>query len=104
MDLTEIANLPDVTSALICDPAGALLTAVREHDAESAAAVTGFLACWVGQIGEELGLGPLHRMSVAGPDRATLVLVQGDAVLSAVIAPAGAFPAAERAIDTLLQG
>jgi predicted regulator of Ras-like GTPase activity (Roadblock/LC7/MglB family) len=104
VDLNDIATLPEVKSVLLCDPAGALLGAVREGDAESAAAVTGFLATSLGQIGEELGLGPLYRMSVAGKDQAVLLLVLSDSVLSAIIQPASAFPAAEHAIDSILQG
>ncbi len=104
MDLTPFADLPEVKSVLLCDPAGALLDSVREADAESAAAVMGFLAAGLGQIGEELGLGPLYRMSVAGPGQALLLLALPEAVLAAVIEPASAFPAAEHAIDSILQG
>lgn len=104
MDLNPIASLPEVRSVLLCDPSGALLASVREADAESAAAVVGFLASGLGQIGEELGLGPLYRMSVAGREQAVLLVVVPDAVLSAVIQPAAAFPSAEQAIDTLIQG
>ncbi len=104
MDLTPIATLPEVRSVLLCDPAGALLDAVREADAESAAAVVGFLATSLGQIGEELGLGPLFRMSVAGRTQALLLLAMPDAVLAAAIEPASSFPAAEHAIDSILQG
>jgi predicted regulator of Ras-like GTPase activity (Roadblock/LC7/MglB family) len=104
VDLTSIANLPEVKSVLLCDPSGALLDAVREADAESAAAVTGFITSGLAQIGEELGLGPLYRTSVAGPARAVLLIVLPDAVVQAVIEPASAFPAAEHAIDTFLQG
>lgn len=103
MELTDIARVPDVRSALVCDPAGALLSSVREHDGESAAAVTGFLVSTLGQIGDELGLGPFQRMSVAGQGRATLVLALRSTILAAVIEPAAALPAAEQAIDTLLQ-
>ncbi len=104
MDLTAIASLPAVKSTMLCDPAGALLQATGEDDAESAAAVVGFLTATLGRVGDELGLGPLYRMSVAGPARATLIVSLGDSVLSTVIAPSSAFPTVENAIDTILQG
>ena len=103
MDLKTIASLPEIRSVLECDAAGALLGAAREPDPESAAAVTGFLASSLGQIGEELGLGPLYRMSVAGRERASLLVVLGGSIVAAVVEPAGAFPAVEHAIDTILQ-
>lgn len=104
MDLASIASVPDVKSTVLCDPSGALLQAVAEADAESAAAVAGFLASNLSQVGEELGLGTLYRVAVAAPDRATLLLALGDSVLSAVIQPAASFPAVEQAIDAVLQG
>lgn len=104
MDLTPFADLPEVKSVLLCDPAGALLDSVREADAETAAAVTGFLASGLGQIGEELGLGGLHRLAVAGQGQVRLLVVAQEGLLAAVVAPASALPAAERAIDAVLQG
>lgn len=104
MDLSNIAKVPQVRSVLECEASGALLGAVREPDPESAAAVTGFIASGVGQIGEELGLGPLFRVSVVGRARATLLVVLSDSILSAAVEPATAFAAAERAVDSILQG
>ncbi len=104
MDLAAIASIPEVKSAVLCDHAGALLQSAREGDPESAAAVIGFLAATLGAVGEELGLGPLYRLSVAGSARAALVMVLVDAVLATTIEPSSAFPAVEHAVDTILQG
>jgi predicted regulator of Ras-like GTPase activity (Roadblock/LC7/MglB family) len=104
MNLTPFANLREVKSVVLCDPAGALLDAVREADPESAAAVTGFLASGLGQIGEELGLGAFYRLSVAGQGQALLLVAVPEGLLAAVVSPASALPAAERAIDAVLQG
>lgn len=104
MDLTAIASVPEVKSVVLCDRSGALLQSARESDPESAAAVIGFLAASLGAVGEELGLGPLTRLAVAGAARATLVMVLVEAVLSAAIEPSSAFPAVEHAVDTILQG
>lgn len=104
MDLTNIASLPEVKGVLLCDPSGALLDSLGEADAESAAAVAGFVSSGLGQIGEELGLGPLYRVSVTGPRRALLLLTLSEGVVQAAIEPASAFAATEHAIDSILQG
>jgi len=104
MDLVTIASLPEVKSAVLCDPEGTFLDAVREGDGESVAAVTGFLTATLAQAGEDLGLGPLERISFSGPSRAALILALPDAVLFAVIEPASACPAVERAIDGVIRG
>ena len=104
MDLSPIAELPEVKSAVVCDPSGALLDSVREADPETAGAVLGYLTSILGGLGEELGLGPLYRMSVAGAARATLIVVMVDSILSAAIEPSSAFPAVEHAVDRILQG
>lgn len=104
MDLSAIASLPEVKSAVVCDRAGVLVQAEREPDGEAVAAVAGFLTVTLAEMGDELGLGPLHRLAVAGPSRASLVVVMADEVLSAVIEPSSAFPAVEHAVDALLQG
>ncbi len=104
MDLSAIASLPEVKSTVLCDPSGALLESVREPDPEGAAAVVGFVTATLAGLGEELGLGPLYRMSVAGSARATLIVVMVDSILSTGIEPSSAFPAVEHAVDALLQG
>lgn len=104
MDLSVIASVPEVRSAVLCDPSGALLDSVREGDPESAAAVLGYLTSILSGLGDELGLGPLYRMSVTGAARATLVVVMVDSILSTAIEPSSAFPAVEHAVDRILQG
>lgn len=104
MDLSAIASLPEVKSAVVCDHAGVLLQVEREPDGEAVAAVVGFLTATLGEMGDELGLGPLHRLAVGGPSRGLLVLAMRDEILSAVIEPSSAFPAVEHAVDVLLKG
>jgi hypothetical protein len=104
VDLAAIAELSGVRSVVLADPSGTFLGAIREADGEAVAAVVGFLTCSLGQLGDELGLGPLLRMSVAGEARASLVVALPERTLSAAIEPAAAFPAVERAIEVMLQG
>jgi predicted regulator of Ras-like GTPase activity (Roadblock/LC7/MglB family) len=101
-DLQFLSKLPEVRSAVLSDPSGGLVEAIRETDGESVAAVMSFLVSTLSQAGDELGLGPLNRLSVAGPTQASLVVVLADGILSAVIQPPGAFPTVERALDAAL--
>jgi hypothetical protein len=98
-DLEQIARLPGVRSAVQGDLAGAFVDAVREADGETAAAVSGFLAATLLGAGEQLGLGALRRVTLQGPARAGLVLVQDGAVIAATVEPA-ALAGVERALET----
>ncbi len=101
-DLRFLTKLPEVKSAVLSDASGGLVEAIREPDGESVAAVMSFLVSSLGQAGEEVGLGPLNRLSYSGPTQATLVVLFAEGILSANIQPPGAFPAVERALDAAL--
>jgi predicted regulator of Ras-like GTPase activity (Roadblock/LC7/MglB family) len=103
-DLTLIAGVPGVKSAVLGDLAGAFFDAVQEQDGEAVAAVMGFLASIMSQVGTELGLGTLDRMSLAGDAVAHLVLVDGGSVLAARVEGSSALGAVEKAVDGALQG
>jgi hypothetical protein len=103
-DLTLIAGIPDVKGAVLGDLAGGLLDAVDEGDGETVAAVMGFLATAVGQVGQDLGLGPLERVSLSGEAQAHVVLVRGGSVVAARVERPAALSAVEKAIDGALQG
>lgn len=102
-DLQRIANLPGVRSAVLGDLGGAFVDAVREPDGETVAAVTGFLSTSLVRAGEQLGLGPLRRVALAGPTRACLVLVRDGAVIAASVEPPGALAAVEKGLETTSQ-
>lgn len=103
-DLTLIAGLPEVRSAVLGDLAGGFHDAVEEGDGETVAAVMGFLASIVSQVGGELGLGSLDRLSLAGESQAHVVVVRGSSVIAARVERPGALAAAEKAVDGALQG
>ncbi len=98
-DLTTIAKLPDVKSAVLGDLAGALHDAVREPDPETVAAVIGFVSSALAQAGDQLGLGALRRIAVAAAARACIVVVQGHSVVTAWIEPAKSLGAVEKLLD-----
>jgi hypothetical protein len=97
-DLASITSLPEVHSAVLGDLAGGFHDAVNEPDGESVAAVMGFVSSTVVEAGEQLGLGPLHRISISGEAAASLVLVDGDLVIAASVVPAKALAAVEQAL------
>jgi len=102
-DLARIASLPGVSSAVLGDLGGAFVDAVRNPDGETVAAVTGFLSTTLMQAGEQLGLGAVRRVTLAGPSRAWVVLVQDGAVVAASVEPPGALAAVERDLETASQ-
>jgi predicted regulator of Ras-like GTPase activity (Roadblock/LC7/MglB family) len=100
-ELARIAKIPNVASAVLGDLAGAFYDAIREGDGESVAAVTGFISTSVAQAGEQLGLGALARVTLAGPTRACVLAVEAGTVVTLAVSPPGALSAVERTLDTL---
>jgi hypothetical protein len=99
-DLATIAKLPDVKGAVLGDLGGGYRDAFGEQDGETIAAVMGFVSSTLAQVGEDLGIGALRRISVAAGAGACVVVVQDDAVLTASIEPARSLAAVEKALDT----
>ncbi|MGB8931042.1 MAG: hypothetical protein WCC48_07325 [Anaeromyxobacteraceae bacterium] len=100
IDLTRIAKIPNVASAVLGDLGGCLHDAVREPDGEAVAAVTGFISTSLQDAGDQLGLGALTRVSMAGGTRAVVIALDGGNVVTIGVAPPGSLPAVERALDT----
>jgi hypothetical protein len=98
-DLALIARIPSVASAVLGDLAGGFYDAIREGDGESVASVSGFVSSALGGAGEDLGLGVLRRVAIAGEKRALVVAVVGGSVVTARVEPVSALPAVERALD-----
>lgn len=98
-ELDAIGRIPSVTRAVLGDLAGLFHGAVREEDGESMAAVTGFIAASLADAGDQLGLGPVVRVTVSGPTRGSILAVRGRAVVTVGVEPPGSLPAVERALD-----
>ncbi len=103
-DLTAIAKIPDVKSAVLGDLAGGFHDAVREQDGESLAAVMGFVSSALVLAGDQLGLGALRRITIAGEARGCVVLVVGNSVTSAWVEPAKSLAAVEKVLDSAAEG
>ena len=103
-DLARIAKVPDVRSAVLGDQAGGFFDAVGEPEGEAVAAVMGYFASSMGAAGEALGLGAIDRISLVGKARAVVIFVQGKTVLAANVEPASSLSAAEKALESSIQG
>jgi predicted regulator of Ras-like GTPase activity (Roadblock/LC7/MglB family) len=101
-DLASVARIPNVAGAVLGDAGGAFYDAIREQDGESVASVAAFVTTSLGQAGEELGLGALRRVAMAGEKRGLLVAAAGGVLVIARVEPATALAAVERAFDASL--
>jgi predicted regulator of Ras-like GTPase activity (Roadblock/LC7/MglB family) len=101
--LEMIAKFQGVKGAVLGDLDGAFLDAVREPNGESIAAEMGFLSSSLKEAGESLGLGILGTVSLAGPVRASLVVVRGQSVITARVEPVKALPLVEKSVETSFQ-
>jgi len=104
IDLATIAKVPEVKSAVLGDLAGGYLDAFDELDGESVAAVMGFVSSTLTDAGDQLGLGPLRRIAVAGETGASVVLVHEQLVMTASVEPPKALAAVEKALDSAVLG
>ena len=98
-DLASVARIPNVASAVLADATGGFHDAVREPDGESVASVAAFVTTSLIQAGEELGLGSLRRVAIAGEKRALLIAAAGGALVVARVDPVAALATVERAFD-----
>ncbi len=102
-ELAPIAQMPEVTGVVRGTLAGVYLEAVGAGDGEAIAAVMGFVSSTMAQAGEDLGLGTLRRVSVAGEAKACVVAVRGESVVSVQIAAPKAMGAVEKHLDGSLR-
>lgn len=101
-DLASVAKIPNVASAVLADANGGFHDAIREQDGESVASVAAFVNTGLTQAGEELGLGVLRRVAIAGAKRALLVATAGGVLVIARVDPVAALATVERAFDASL--
>jgi predicted regulator of Ras-like GTPase activity (Roadblock/LC7/MglB family) len=102
--LAIIAKVPEVRAAVLGDLGGLFLDTVREPDGETIAAVMGFVASALVQAGDQLGLGTLRRVAVAGEKRAALLVVDGQHVIAAQIDPPKSLAAVEKVVENSIPG
>lgn len=98
-DLAAVARIPNVATAVLGDLAGGFHDAIREADGESVASVSAFVASSMAEAGEELGIGALRRIVVAGEKRGLVVAVAAGALVTVRVEPVAALGAVEKALD-----
>ncbi len=98
-DLASVARIPNVASAVLGAPDGGFLDAIREADGEAVASVAAFVATSLAQAGDELGLGTLRRVAVAGERRALVIAAADGALVTARVEPGSALAAVEKSLD-----
>jgi predicted regulator of Ras-like GTPase activity (Roadblock/LC7/MglB family) len=104
-DFSLLTAIPEVRGSVLGDLGGSFLDAQNEADGETIAAVMGFLASTMNQIGEQIGLGYVRRMSMAAERSAMVVVVDGESVMTLFIDPPRALASVEKTVDsTLSQG
>lgn len=101
-DLAVIAKIPNVASAVLGDLTGAFHDAIREGDGESVAAVAGFVSSALERAGEDLGLGALRRVCVAGEVQGSVIAVRGASLVAVRVDPAAAMSSVELALEASL--
>jgi predicted regulator of Ras-like GTPase activity (Roadblock/LC7/MglB family) len=99
----HIARLPEVTAMVVTDQSGALIQSSGEVDGAAAGPVYSVAATALGQAGEQLGLGPLSRASVAGAATACLLVVDAAGVVAIQVDAKKPMGAIEKKLDGLLR-
>ena len=102
-DLKQLAGVPEVKSAVLSDPSGAWLDALRHPEPEAAAAVTGVVTGALAGVGDGLGLGAVQAVVTQGPSSACVVVLRGQTITTAFVAPT-AIAAVEKLLDPSLRG
>lgn len=102
-DLSRIAEIPGVLSALLSDSSGALLESARTADGEGAGAIFAYSSQSLVSAGEQLGLGDFRRATVGGPGKTCIIGMWEGAVLGIFVDPSKPLAEIERKLDIVLQ-
>jgi predicted regulator of Ras-like GTPase activity (Roadblock/LC7/MglB family) len=98
-----VASCPEVIGAVVSNNVGALLQSAGEIDAETIGAVLSYSAQSLARAGENMGLGELGRVVVAGAKRTCLITVRHDEILSVYVDSSKPVASFEKKMDDLLQ-
>ncbi len=104
MNLSQLAAIPDIESAVLGDLSGVYLDSVNHPDGEAIAAVMGFAANQLLAAGESLGLGALQRVSLTGASAACFIALESDSVIAAYFDPRKSAAAVEKKFRDLFRG
>jgi predicted regulator of Ras-like GTPase activity (Roadblock/LC7/MglB family) len=100
---TQIAKFPEITALVVSDGAGSLLESSGDIDAEALGAVHVVAVHALNRCGDDLGLGRLHRFSIAGPKHACLIASYEQEVLGVYLDATRAIGAVEKKLEIVLK-
>jgi len=98
-----LASYPEVIGAVVTDQGGALLQSAGEIDAETVGAVLSYSSQSLARAGENMGLGELTRIVVAGAKRTCIITVRQEEVLGVYVDSSKPLASFEKKMDDLLQ-
>ena len=102
--LAWVSGIPEIMSAVVGDMSGAVTDVAGDPEGETTAAISGFAATSLTEVGEALGLGSLEGFSVAGKDIAVVVTVMGGMLITTRVDPAKPLAAVEKKLASVLRG
>lgn len=100
---TQIAKFPEVAALVVTDDVGSLIESSGDIDGEAIGAVHAVTTQALIRCGDALGLGPLQRVTVTGPQHACLIGIYDREVLGIYVDPTRPIGAFENKLDTALR-
>lgn len=100
--LNLLTNIREIEHAVVADLTGALLESMGDSDSETIAAVMGYTAAKMNEVGETLGLGEMTQMSFGGKSRACIVTMLDSNVVATFVDPTVSLTGVEKKLDSSL--
>lgn len=97
--VTAVARLPEVAALVVTDRRGALLVSSGALDGEAIGCVNAVAIHGLSRCGDALGLGPLHRVTIAGAHYGCVIAIDDREVLGVYVDPSKALEALESQLD-----
>ena len=99
----HVVAFPETLSIVVTDRAGTVLAETGDVDSETGGAVQAVTAIAMGKVGDLLGLGSLHRTSIAGPTKTWVLVINDDEILGVDVDPRKPLGAFERRLEGILR-
>lgn len=97
--VAAVARRPEVAALVVTDHLGALLTSSGALDGEAIGCVHAVAVHGLSRCGDALGLGTLHRVTIAGAHYGCVIAIDDREVLGVYVDPSQALEALESQLD-----
>lgn len=97
--VSTVARLPEVTALVVTDHLGALLASSGALDGEAIGCVHAVAVHGLSRCGDALGLGTLHRITIAGAHYGCVIAIDDREVLGVYVDPGQPLEALESQLD-----